>query len=61
MKYRIWDMFRNRYLTEDESYNFGIGSDGKLYEFNFGAGGDGSAWLEKTQCSKYYEIHEQNK
>ncbi|ODA08269.1 hypothetical protein [Paenibacillus polymyxa] len=57
MKYKIWDMFRDRFLTEDECYNFGIGLDGKLYEFDFGAGGDGSAWLNKEPCPEYYEIH----
>ncbi|KAF6565347.1 hypothetical protein G9G63_09315 [Paenibacillus sp. EKM202P] len=57
MKYKIWDISNDRYLTEDESYNFGIGSDGKLYEFDFGTGGGGNAWLEKTQCTQNYGIH----
>ncbi|MBE7896142.1 hypothetical protein G7L40_20435 [Paenibacillus polymyxa] len=56
MKYKIWDMFKDRFLTEGESYCFGIGSDGKLYEFDFGACGE-SAWLNRKACPEHYEIH----
>ncbi|WP_336761387.1 hypothetical protein [Paenibacillus sp. USHLN196] len=56
LKYKIWNCSEDRFLTEDESYRFGIGIDGKLYEFDCGAA-DGSAWLERDICSDYYEIH----
>ncbi|MDY8021153.1 hypothetical protein [Paenibacillus polymyxa] len=56
MKYKIWDISNDCYLTEEESYCFGIGSDGKLYEFDFGACRE-SAWLNRKPCLEYYEIH----
>lgn len=40
MKYKVWNKYEKRFLAEEESYNFSIGSDGKLYEFDFGTGGD---------------------
>ncbi|MEK4427723.1 hypothetical protein MHB54_00535 [Paenibacillus sp. FSL M7-0802] len=47
MKYKIWDYLEGRFLTETESQKFGIGTDGKLYEFN-SKPHDRYAWASKT-------------
>jgi hypothetical protein len=55
MRYKIWDHFEGRFLTETESHKFGIGADGRLYEFKSNSEG-GYTWVSKTACPDYYEI-----
>ena len=56
VRYKIWSIKDNRYLTEDDSYSFGITPDGKLVEFSCCSAGT-DAWLYREDVSTKYEIH----